>query len=100
MLKGKTKVELFDADTGKLVKSVEKHNEINSAYQKLINFIFFTGNTNDNIYLTDAFGGIIMFDSDVPDGAIIQDKTNHCTGMAFYNNVENGADKLGSYNTN
>lgn len=99
MLKGKTKVELFDAETGKLVKSVEKHNEITSAYQKLINFIFFTGNTNDNIYLTDAFGGIIMFDSDIPDGAIIQDKTNHCTGIAFYNNIENGADKLGSYNT-
>lgn len=106
MLKGKTKVELFDAKTGKLVKSVEKHNEITSAYQRLINHLFYTGNiasiarvNNSNLFLKDTFGGIIMFDSDVPDGAIVQDKTNHCTGMAFYNQSENNYDKVGSYNS-
>lgn len=98
MLKGKTKVELFDAETGELVKSVEKHNEITSAYQRLINHMFFLGTTYKNVYLTDAFGSIIMFDSDVPDGAIVQDKTNHCTGMAFYNQSENTVNKVGSYN--
>ena len=103
MLKGKTKVELFDAETGKLVKSVEKHNEITSAYQRLINHLFYSGNfelqDNPNLFLKDVFGGIIMFDSDVPDGAIVQDKTNHCTGMAFYNQSENNYDKVGSYNS-
>lgn len=106
MLKGKTKVELFDAETGKLVKSVEKHNEITSAYQRLINHLFYSGNImniaraeNSQLFLKDAFGGIIMFDSDVPDGAIVQDKTNHCTGMAFYNQSENNYDKVGSYNS-
>lgn len=98
MLKGKTKVELFDAETGKLIKSVEKHNEITSAYQRLINHMFFLGTTYNNVYLIDAFSGIIMFDSDVPDGAIVQDKTNHCTGMAFYNHSENTVNKVGSYN--
>lgn len=106
MLKGKTKVELFDAETGKLVKSVEKHNEITSAYQRLINHLFYSGNimniaraNHSNLFLKDVFGGIIMFDSDVPDGAIVQDKTNHCTGMAFYNQSENNYDKVGSYNS-
>ena len=106
MLKGKTKVELFDAETGKLVKSVEKHNEITSAYQRLINHLFYSGNIatiartdSSNLFLKDVFGGIIMFDSDVPDGAIVQDKTNHCTGMAFYNQSENNYDKVGSYNS-
>lgn len=106
MLKGKTKVELFDAETGKLVKSVEKHNEITSAYQRLINYLFYLGsisstarNDSSKLFLKDIFGGIIMFDSDVPDGAIIQDKTNHCTGMAFYNQAENNYDKVGSYNS-
>lgn len=106
MLKGKTKVELFDAKTGKLVKSVEKHNEITSAYQRLINHLFYSGNimniarANDSkLFLKDTFGGIIMFDSDVPDGAIVQDKTNHCTGMAFYNQSEANYDKVGSYNS-
>lgn len=110
MLKGKTKVELFDAETGKLVKSVEKHNEITSAYQRLINHLFYSGDIalvarKDNSdavrpFLEEVFGGIIMFDSDVPDGAIVQDKTNHCTGMAFYNQAENNYDKVGSYNSN
>lgn len=102
MLKGKTKVELFDAETGKLVKSVEKHNEITSAYQRLINHLFYSGDiasARANLFLKDVFGGIIMFDSDVPDGAIVQDKTNHCTGMAFYNQSENNYDKVGSYNS-
>lgn len=105
MLKGKTKVELFDAETGKLVKSVEKHNEITSAYQKIINLLFMSGRIGDsnsiNQYtLTKMFGGIIMFDSDVPDGAIVQDKANHCTGMAFYNNSESTLKKVGSCNIN
>lgn len=106
MLKGKTKVELFDAETGKIVKSVEKHNEITSAYQRLINHLFYSGNimniarvNNSQLFLKNVFGGIIMFDSDVPDGAIVQDKTNHCTGMAFYNQSENNYDKVGSYNS-
>jgi hypothetical protein len=106
MLKGKTKVELFDAETGKLVKSVEKHNEITSAYQRLINHLFYTGGIlneargdQQKSFLKDVFGGIIMFDSDVPDGAIVQDKTNHCTGMAFYNQSESNYDKVGSYNS-
>lgn len=109
MLKGKTKVELFNAETGKLVKSVEKHNEITSAYQRLINHLFYSGDIalvarkddSDAVrpFLKEVFGGIIMFDSDVPDGAIVQDKTNHCTGMAFYNQSENNYNKVGSYNS-
>jgi hypothetical protein len=87
MLKGKTKVELFDAKTGKLVKSVEKHNEITSAYQRLINHLFYTGGIlneargdQQKLFLKDVFGGIIMFDSDVPDGAIVQDKRTTVQG--------------------
>ncbi|MGN0270525.1 MAG: hypothetical protein ACI4CX_07515 [Candidatus Weimeria sp.] len=66
MIKGHTKIELFDAATGNKEFQYEKDNLVTNAVQELIAFNTMIGRgLNDNVFpiSTNALGGIMLFDS-------------------------------------
>lgn len=74
MIKGKAKIELFDAKTGKLEKSVEEHNLVTNALRYLINIAAICNAAPDDYVFpiaTKALGGIMLFD-----GNLTEDKNN------------------------
>ena len=106
MIKGKAKIELFNAKTGKLEKSVEEHNLVTNALRYLIN-IAATCNAapDDQVFpiATRALGGIMLFD-----GALTEDVENihfppidkgvHLVGYAS-NNTNTSDVNRGSFNS-
>ena len=65
MIKGHTKIELFNADTGVKEKEYEKDNLVTNAVQELIAFQNMMGRPlNNNVFpiATNALGGIMLFD--------------------------------------
>lgn len=74
MIKGKAKIELFNAKTGKLEKSVEEHNLVTNALRYLINIAAICDAAPDDYVFpiaTKALGGIMLFD-----GNLTEDKDN------------------------
>lgn len=66
MIKGHTKIELFDAATGRKERIYEKDNLVTNAVQELIAFQTMTGRTMDNFVFPiaeKALGGIMLFNS-------------------------------------
>jgi hypothetical protein len=66
MIKGHTKIELFNAKTGKLEQRYEKDNLVTNAVQELIAFQTMMGRVmNNNVFpiAKNALGGIMLFDS-------------------------------------
>ena len=69
-IKGHTKIELFNAETGELEQVVEENNMVTSAVQKLLNLPveFVSCNTSIKTILdntlpisTNAMGGVLLF---------------------------------------
>ena len=66
MIKGHTKIELFDAQTGKRDKVYEKDNLVTNAVEYLIAWQTMMGRAmNESVFpiATNALGGIMLFDS-------------------------------------
>jgi hypothetical protein len=66
MIKGHTKIELFNAETGRKEREFEKDNLVTNAVQELIAFQTMTGKTmNTSVFpiAEKALGGIMLFDS-------------------------------------
>ena len=66
MIKGHTKIELFNAKTGELERKIEKDNLVTKAVQELIAFQTMIGRSmNSNVFpiAKNALGGIMLFDS-------------------------------------
>ena len=65
MIKGHTKIELFNADTGEREFQYEKDNLVTNAVQELIAFQTMIGRSmNNNVFpiAKNALGGILLFD--------------------------------------
>ncbi len=91
MIKGQAKIELFNAETGALEKSVEDHNLVTNALRYLMNIIAANGNSlNDQVFpiATNALGGIMLFDGALeedPDNVYLPTKDVHLVGYASTN---------------
>lgn len=102
LVKGRTKIELFDAKTGKRQKVVESSNLVTNALNHLINFDVM-GNNNLDAYVfpiaAKALGGIMLFDGDIAEDAnnIYFPTSVHLVGHA---DRSNGTTPLrGSFNS-
>jgi hypothetical protein len=76
MIKGHTKIELFNAETGRKEREFEKDNLVTNAVQELIAFQTITGKTmNTSVFpiAEKALGGIMLFDS-----KLTEDVNNIC----------------------
>jgi len=74
MIKGHTKIELFNARTGKKEQEYEKDNLVTNAVQELIAFQTMMGREMDNNVFPiakKALGGIMLFD-----GKLTEDVNN------------------------
>jgi hypothetical protein len=65
MIKGHTKIELFNSVTGKKEQEYEKDNLVTNAVQDVIAFHAMTGQTMSSVFpiAEKALGGIMLFDS-------------------------------------
>ena len=68
MMKGKTTIELFNAETGKLEASYEDENIVTNAVAYLMNIEAASGESlNTNVFpiATNALGGLMLFDGEL-----------------------------------
>ena len=85
---GKAKIELFDAATGKLQRSVEDHNLVTNAIAYIMNIEAARGQSlNTNVFpiATNALGGIMLFDGELeesPENVHLPTKNVHLVGYA------------------
>lgn len=104
MLKGTTKIELTDVNTGE-TQVVEKHNAITSALQELFNTTLGHLTTESSLSSrlpvhTNLLGGLLLFDSRIEGNPLplFAPETANLIGCARYN-TQNGSSKyFGSYN--
>lgn len=119
MLKGSTKIQLFNGDTGKETYSTEKHNEVTKAVEKTWQIVNIgvgclgktyaaTQGTYDSINytrlmpnpdITEMMGGLILFDRTVPSGSLFAPAENEPVGYGGYDTINTiGSQMLGNYN--
>ena len=104
MLKGTTKIELTDVNTGE-VQVIEKHNSITGALQELFNPVL--GHLTNNTTLSNALpayntflGGLLLFDSEIKGNPLplYAPETAKLIGCARYNTQNSkGGIYFGSY---
>ena len=113
-MKGTTKIELFDASSNEVVKTIESSNMITNAYRDMVQPIF---PSPFNIYSTTTnilqlFGGLLLFNKNLdedadnyypPDDALMVGHGGEITysgsdlSLGSYNNSESGLQEDGSY---
>lgn len=119
MLKGSTKIQLFDGDTGKETYSTEKHNEVTKAVEKtwqIVNMgVGVLGNRSGSVRNLNSYpdtdtilhnpeamymmGGLILFDRTVPSGSLFAPAENEPVGYGGYDTINTiGSQMLGNYN--
>lgn len=113
MLKGNTKIELTDVNTGKK-QVIKKHNLITNAVNEIFNMPFGIDNdytTNNTVDIShnpetfkDLFGGIMLFDSEITENAntLFPSYTSNMIGCgAADSSIATSENKfMGSYNSN
>lgn len=113
-MKGKTKIELFDASSNEVVKMIESNNMVTNAYRDMIQPIFpvpfniYSRNTN----ILELFGGLLLFNKNLEedadnyypsDDALMIGHAGEITysgsdlSLGSYNNSESGIQDDGSY---
>lgn len=102
MIKGKTKIELFDAKTGQRQYVHESSNMVTNAVNQLTNIMASTNQLLDERVFPisqKALGGIMLFDGDVEENVnnVFFPTNVHLTGYA--GRVEGKGTLRGTYNT-
>lgn len=114
-MKGKTIIELFDAKTNELVKSVENDNMVTNAFRDMIQPVSprpFNVYADGGVDITTLFGGLLLFNKELEENAdnyypptdtlmvghgaeVTYSGTD--LSMGSYNNSESGKQEDGSY---
>lgn len=103
MMRGKAKIELFNAETGELERAVEDHNLVTNALAYIINIEAARGAAlTENVFpiATNALGGVLLFDGELdesPDNIHFPTKDVHLVGYASTNSGT--SERRGSFNT-
>ncbi len=111
MLKGKSKIQLFDAATGKEQACYKDENMVTNAVANLLNpkcrYFFASSNNLDAVYnritplAQRALGGIILWQSELPETANTILPPEDCFELAHAGNAYSGTAKnRGTYNEN